>query len=1182
MADRSVKVVVSATVTGLVTGMRTAQKATADYAKSAMGYYQKNQQALDEIGNTALKVGAGLTALAGYAVKSAMDWEQAWTGVLKTVDGTPEQLAAVENGLRDLAVTTGFAHTEVAAVAEAAGQLGISTGGITKFTETMLAMGVSTSLTSEEAATGLARLRNILGSSESEIGNMGSTMVALGNNFATTEGEILDMSLRLAGAGKQAGLTEADVMGLAASMSSVGIESEAGGTAMSMVLKRIGKEVETNGPKLDLFAQTAGMSAEQFKGAWETDAAGALTSFVDGLGKAETMGMSTNAVLRELGVTGIREADALLRLSGNAEGLADALGMAEEGWRQNVALMEEADKFYGTTAQKGKQALSAIRDSAIDAGDALLPTVAKMAEGVAGLAGAFGSLPGPIKGGITAIAGVSGVSLLAVGGMLKLVGAISSVSEQIKALNASGSAGSRGLGMLATGAGKAAVAVSGLLVAQSVIESIADRNPAEIAKLSKELEKLGQSGKVGKELRDTFGKGLGGDGRFLADVRSLGEAIGQFDKYSDDNAVTRLARDVKDRGFGSTIRDQVETIKDMDAALTQLSRNKPDQAIAAFEKLRDSALDQGASVEEVSRAFPAMTEILRGASESMGGTADATEVLNGNLSDLAPTAQQSAEEIAKMEERAQGIGESFTAFGDNLDDSKVSLSSWTQSLQDQADALSDFADNALEAARRGLDEGLIQSLEDAGPAGALRLGQLADASETEIERANRAFESGQDAIARFVAQATNVPYDIVTEFKVAGAPDAINTAVEIAEKYELTPETVETILRALDYSSDDIKTVRDRLNGLDGNDATVYVRANTDAAKAAIRGIYDFANSLPFINIKAKSGGVTGLRVPQGFASGGVVPGTPPADKSVDNVFAMGAASKTPFMVRSGEWIINQKQSEANDKWLAAINGGLVLDDVFGGITGFAAGGQVDAVSALELTQMQIRVRNLERSLREREKYGKGKKKRTRYVLRGLDRTEARLELTEARQELSSARVANRSIPRGMTAEQWNTTRDARSASADSYRDNVSIDGLRTPEQVERSLTQTIANMATFTQLLIQLKQKGAAPWLLAQLQAMGPTKGTIGLARRYLSDTAALASVNAQANQLAQVSSIYGQVTGDAKWESNKAWSGGLSAAQSRTLQVVATTVDPSAIAQEVTRRVVHELESMGQGAGV
>ena len=67
---------------------------------------------------------------------------------------------------------------------------------------------------------------------------------------------------------------------------------------------------------------------------------GSFLSFVAGLGKAEESGTSANAVLRELGITGQREADALLRLSGNAEGLAEALGTSAEGFADKSIILK--------------------------------------------------------------------------------------------------------------------------------------------------------------------------------------------------------------------------------------------------------------------------------------------------------------------------------------------------------------------------------------------------------------------------------------------------------------------------------------------------------------------------------------------------------------------------------------------------------------------------------------------------------------------------------------------------------------------------------------------------------------------------------------------------------------------------------------------------------------------------
>src|SRR5690606_20758681 len=121
---------------------------------------------------------------------------------------------------------------------------------------------------------------------------LGSTIVDLGNNLATTEAEISSMALRLAGAGKQIGLTESDILAFAASLSSVGIEAEAGGSAFSKVMVNMQLAAEQGGEDLKAFAKVAGMSASDFKKAYQQDATGAIISFIKGLSTAEERGLS--------------------------------------------------------------------------------------------------------------------------------------------------------------------------------------------------------------------------------------------------------------------------------------------------------------------------------------------------------------------------------------------------------------------------------------------------------------------------------------------------------------------------------------------------------------------------------------------------------------------------------------------------------------------------------------------------------------------------------------------------------------------------------------------------------------------------------------------------------------------------------------------------------------------------
>ena len=52
-----------------------------------------SRAAWDDLSSKAMIGGAALAVGIGAATKAAIDWDSAWAGVEKTVDGTPEQMA---------------------------------------------------------------------------------------------------------------------------------------------------------------------------------------------------------------------------------------------------------------------------------------------------------------------------------------------------------------------------------------------------------------------------------------------------------------------------------------------------------------------------------------------------------------------------------------------------------------------------------------------------------------------------------------------------------------------------------------------------------------------------------------------------------------------------------------------------------------------------------------------------------------------------------------------------------------------------------------------------------------------------------------------------------------------------------------------------------------------------------
>lgn len=360
----------------------TLKKKQGEAADKAMTFGDKAGQAFNQVHEAIVAAGIAVALKEIYeyfasCAQASMDFESAITGVAKTTDLTDEELAAMSDSIKALSTEIPATTEEIAAVTEAAGQLGIQKDALLDFTEIMTMLGTATNMTADEAATSLARFANITGMATDNYGRLGSVIVDLGNNFATTESEIVAMGTRLASAGKLAGLTEPEIMALAAAMSSVGIEAEAGGTAMTQTLNAIEKAVAKGGGDLAEFARIAGMSSEEFSSAWKNDAMSALTSFIGGLGKLDEQGESTVLVLEDLGLTGIRQSNMLKALGLAADQMTGAVNTANTAWQQNTALTNEANKRYATAQSRLTMMQNAYNNLKVAIGDAYTPALSE-------------------------------------------------------------------------------------------------------------------------------------------------------------------------------------------------------------------------------------------------------------------------------------------------------------------------------------------------------------------------------------------------------------------------------------------------------------------------------------------------------------------------------------------------------------------------------------------------------------------------------------------------------------------------------------------------------------------------------------------------------------------------------------------------------------------------------------
>jgi TP901 family phage tail tape measure protein len=370
----------------------------------------------------------------GSLVKSAIDFEDAFAGVIKTVDGlvvpgTLNELneagEALQRNFREMALEIPISAIELSKLGQVAGQLGVrGVNNITSFVDAVARIGAATDLSSEDAGRFLAQIiaiqgpmtdaqLTLAGFTETEIENIsasekfqaqiqavGGTLVHLGNNLPTTEESIARFSQRIAASGKLANITTSEIFGIGAAFASVGIPAERGGTAVQKTFIKIIEAVQNGGNELKIFAKTADVTTEEFVTAFSegSDKAGyTFERFVRGLGDN---GDKAIAILDSLGLNNQRVINSLLSVANAAATsgeenarLAESIGIANEAFKKfgdtlddYNALQLESERRFATTANQIKLLKNQMTDLGITVGAVVLPTLRKLVDVVRAVA----------------------------------------------------------------------------------------------------------------------------------------------------------------------------------------------------------------------------------------------------------------------------------------------------------------------------------------------------------------------------------------------------------------------------------------------------------------------------------------------------------------------------------------------------------------------------------------------------------------------------------------------------------------------------------------------------------------------------------------------------------------------------------------------------------------------------
>ncbi|MEL4248562.1 phage tail tape measure protein [Shewanella xiamenensis] len=324
-------------------------------------------------------------------VENYGELEAAITKVEKTTGNAREEVVKMAAELKELGEkVTPTSTNELLRMAEVAGQLGTkSTEDILNLVAAADALGLSTNLAGDEAATMLARILGMTREGIPQIQNLSSSVVALGNDFAVTEADIVQMTKELVSGTREINLGSAAAAAFGATLAELGQPAERSRTAMQRLGEEINNASKKGGDSLETLMKITGLTAKQIEQDLGETPEKVLVKFVEGLQRVKAEGGLVADALKAMGIDGTEATGVLTVLADGTDRLKVALNLANQAYEAGDYHMKEAakayadqesaigrleNKFHNLSSEIG-QAFSDETDTAIRAAGAALDAV---------------------------------------------------------------------------------------------------------------------------------------------------------------------------------------------------------------------------------------------------------------------------------------------------------------------------------------------------------------------------------------------------------------------------------------------------------------------------------------------------------------------------------------------------------------------------------------------------------------------------------------------------------------------------------------------------------------------------------------------------------------------------------------------------------------------------------------
>jgi TP901 family phage tail tape measure protein len=609
VANRTVKVTITADVTGAVANLKTLKGTLSDFGGELDRLALKRKGAFNALTNAAGAAGLGLVGAFAAVTNAAAGFDKQMSAVAAVSDASGKAL----DGLRLAAIQAGkdtaFSATDAARAEEELAKAGVSTGNILGGgLKGALDLAAAGQMDLADAATIAAQAMNLFHLNGSQVPHIADVLAASANKSAADMKGMGD-SLKQGGlVASQFGLTLEQTVGTLSAFADRALVGSDAGTSLKTMLQALANPSQQSADLMRQLGLRVYDTSGKFVGI--TALAGQLQDKLGGLSQAER----DHALAQIFGSDAMRAAAVLY--DQGAAGIQGYIDAVNDSGAASDTAAKKMDNLAGDLEKlKGSLETLAITGGSGGASAGLRGLV----QGLDNVVSSMSTIPSGVQQFAVLLAGIGGAALLTTAGLAKMRQKSLEMQDTLSGMGDLGKKASGGLGTLTGIVGKLTVALVAAQLASAAFGSDASGNVKQVAAT---LTKFGRDSNV---IIETLS----------SDLKSLDNSFG-----------TKLGSTIEGlTGAGALFNDSIthahQRIASMDTALAAMvSSGHADDAQKAFQRIAEQAKSQGISMDKLNAAFPQYIAMTDGSTASQQANVKATadqkaqlDLLHGSLQD---------------------------------------------------------------------------------------------------------------------------------------------------------------------------------------------------------------------------------------------------------------------------------------------------------------------------------------------------------------------------------------------------------------------------------------------------------------------------------------------------------------------------------------------------------------------